>query len=214
MTVEMTGTAEAVDAVGVADAVDVLGAVPGDRQAPADQGSVAGPADAVRWLSADEQRSWRAYLLGSARLTEALTRQLETEAQVSLSEYEILVRLSESEQRTLRMSELAASLVHSRSRLTHTVSRMERRGLVRRQNCTVDGRGVNCVLTDEGYALLRAVAPGHVRAVRAHLVDRLTPAQFEALGEAMAIIGSDPAGEPVTSTTTVPAAPSDGGAPA
>lgn len=154
-------------------------------------GSAGGEAEPVRWLTEDEQAFWRAYLLGSARLTEALTRQLEMDAQVSLSEYEILVRLSEVPDHTLRMSELAACLVHSRSRLTHTVSRMERRGLVRRENCVGDGRGVNCVLTDGGFALLQATAPGHVRAVRTHLVDRLTPEQFRALGEAMAIIGGD-----------------------
>ena len=147
------------------------------------------PADEpVRWLTDEQQRSWRAFLLGSARLTEALTRQLESEAGVSLSEYEILVRLSEVPGRTLRMSDLAASLVHSRSRLTHTVSRLERRGLVRRENCLDDGRGVNCVMTDEGFALLDAAAPGHVRAVRAHLVDVLDDDQLRALGEAMALI--------------------------
>ena len=150
----------------------------------------------VRWLTAEQQRYWRSYLSGAARLTEALTRQLEADSGVSLSEYEILVRLSEVEPHRLRMSELAASLVHSRSRLTHTVSRMEREGLVRRETCLADGRGVEAVLTDEGYDLLERAAPGHVRAVRAHLVDRLTDEQFRAFGEAMAIIASDPAGLP------------------
>lgn len=151
----------------------------------------------VRWLTDDQQRHWRAYLQGSARLTDALTRQLETDSGMSLSEYEILVRLSETDGHALRMSELAASLVHSRSRLTHTVSRMERQGLVRRETCEADGRGVNCVLTDAGFDLLRAAAPGHVMAVRAHLVDRLTEEQFRAFGEAMAIIAeaSEPAPE-------------------
>lgn len=152
----------------------------------------------VRWLTDEQQRSWRAYLMGSARLTEALTRQLESEAGVSLSEYEILVRLSEAPGRTLRMSELAASLVHSRSRLTHTVSRLERRGLVRRETCLADGRGVNCVMTDTGYALLDSSAPGHVRAVRAHLVDVLSDDQLRALGEAMTLVA---AGEQGTSWT-------------
>ncbi len=146
----------------------------------------------VPWLTMEQQRAWRAYLSGSARLTEALTRQLEQDADLSLSEYEILVRLSETEGRTLRMSELASSLVHSRSRLTHTVTRLERRGLVRRETCVADGRGVNCVMTDEGYTLLVAAAPGHVRAVRAHLVDRLTDEQMLALGAAMERIAEGP----------------------
>ena len=157
---------------------------------------VADPPEPVRWLAEAEQRYWRAFLLGSAQLTESLSRQLELDSGVSLSEYEILVRLSESPERTLRMSDLAASLVHSRSRLTHTVSRMESRGLVLRATCVDDGRGVNCVMTDAGFALLDGAAPGHVRAVRRHLVDLLTPEQFAALGEAMAIVAYGPSTEP------------------
>lgn len=164
------------------------------RPAALDHGRPAGTGDGatepVRWLTDEQQQSWRAFLMGSARLTDALTRQLEAEAGVSLSEYEILVRLSEVPGRTLRMSELAASLVHSRSRLTHTVSRLERRGLVRRETCLADGRGVNCVMTDTGYALLDGAAPGHVRAVRALLVDVLSDEQMRALGEAMSLVAA------------------------
>ena len=146
----------------------------------------------VRWLDADQQRDWRSYLLGTARLADALNRQLEEAEEISLSEYEILVRLSESADRTIRMSELAAAVMQSRSRITHTVTRMERRGLVRRETCAADGRGVNCVLTDDGYALLVRAAPGHVEAVREHLVDLLTPEQFRALGSAMARVAEGP----------------------
>lgn len=141
-----------------------------------------------RWLSAEQQVSWRAFLVGSARLTGALGAQLESESGISLSEYEVLVRLSESENHTLRMSQLAEELVHSRSRLTHTVRRMEERGFVERTACSDDGRGVNCRMTEAGYAQLVAAAPGHVRAVREALVDRLTDAQLAALGEAMGIV--------------------------
>lgn len=149
----------------------------------------------VRWLTADQQKSWRAYLTGSALLAEALSRQLEADSGLSLSEYEVLVRLSESEDRTQRMSELATSLVHSRSRLTHTVGRLERRGLVRRETCAADGRGVNCVLTDVGFEALRQAAPGHVRAVRAALVDVLTGEQLSALGAVMRAVAEGPAGK-------------------
>ncbi len=141
-----------------------------------------------RWLSPEQQVSWRSYLLGAARLTEALNRQLERDSGISLSEYEILVRLSEAPEHTIRMSELADAVVQSRSRLTHTVTRMERQGLVRRETCAEDGRGVNCVLTDEGYEFLRQAAPGHVTAVREHLVDLLTDEQMATLGQAMAIV--------------------------
>ncbi len=145
----------------------------------------------VPWLSVEQQGWWRAYLVGAARLTEALGRQLERDAELSLSEYEVMVRLSEVPGRTLRMAELADSLVHSRSRLTHAVSRMERRGLVERRACDSDGRGINAYLTEAGWAALVAAAPGHVRAVREHLVDRLTDAEFRTLGEAMAKVAPD-----------------------
>lgn len=150
------------------------------------------PGAEPRWLDAQQQVAWRAFLLGSARLNDALTRQLETDSGVSLSEYEILVRLSEAPEHTARMSELAASLLHSRSRLTHTVSRLERRGLVQRETCLVDGRGVNCRMTETGWQLLREAAPGHVRAVRENLVDLLTDEQFRAVGEAMARVARGP----------------------
>lgn len=146
-----------------------------------------------RWLTPDEQVAWRAYLLGSARLAEALNRQLEEDAGISLSEYEILVRLSEAPDRTIRMSELAASLMHSRSRVTHTVTRMQKRGLVDRSTCLDDGRGVNCVMTEAGWQLLVRSAPGHVQAVRDNLVDLLPPGRFAALGEAMAAVARGPA---------------------
>lgn len=142
----------------------------------------------VRWLTPEQQVSWRAYLLGAARLTEVLSRELDEDAGLSLSEYEILVRLSEAPDHTARMSELATSLVHSRSRLTHTVSRLEGRGLVERRACSDDGRGVNAAMTGAGYAVLVAAAPGHVSAVRANLVDVLSDEQLRALGEAMALV--------------------------
>lgn len=144
----------------------------------------------VRWLSAEQQRHWRAFLDGSARLTEALGRALDVDAGLSLPEYEVMVRLSEAPDRVLRMSVLADSLAHSRSRLTHTVTRMERAGLVERETCAADGRGVNCRLTDVGYARLEGAAPGHVSAVRAHLVDVLDDDQLRALGHAMSAVGA------------------------
>jgi DNA-binding MarR family transcriptional regulator len=142
----------------------------------------------VRWLSVEQQAHWRAFLVGTARLTEALGRQLEHDSGLSLSEYEVLVRLSEAPGRTLRMSLLADELAHSRSRITHTVRRLEAGGLVERQACEADGRGVNCTMTALGFSRLEAAAPGHVRAVRAHLVDVLTDDQLRGLGEAMAAV--------------------------
>lgn len=139
----------------------------------------------IPWLSDQQQVSWRAYLEGASRLDEALNRDLEADSGLSLNEYEVLVRLSENPNRTMRMSHLADSLAHSRSRVTHTVRRLEERGLVARESCVVDGRGVNAILTDGGYEVLVAAAPRHVRSVRRHLVDVLTPEQLAVLGEAM-----------------------------
>jgi len=155
-----------------------------DAPTPASDGS----GDAVRWLSADEQQSWRSFRDGVTRLFAAIARDLEVDAGLSPHEYEVLVRLSEAEGRTLRMSQLADDLAHSRSRLTHTVRRMEERGLVERRACSSDARGVNAFLTEQGWQTLVAAAPGHVRSVRAHLVDVLTAEQLRQLGDSMAAV--------------------------
>ncbi|UFU05828.1 MarR family winged helix-turn-helix transcriptional regulator [Ruania halotolerans] len=137
-----------------------------------------------RWLDQEQQRYWRSLLEGCWSLFEALGHDLEEAADLSMNEYEVLVRLSESEDRSLRMSHLADQVVSSRSRLTHTVRRMEAAGLVeRRSNCD-DGRGVDCVLTDSGYARLVEAAPAHVESVRRRLVDQLSPEQLKTVGEA------------------------------
>ncbi|UNX56480.1 MarR family transcriptional regulator [Georgenia sp. TF02-10] len=150
------------------------------------------PTSAPRWLDADQQHSWRQFLRGSARLMADLNHDLVESAGLSMSEYEVLVRLSEAEGRTMRMSELAEDLVHSRSRLTHTVRRMEAEGLVARSACASDRRGINATLTPAGFERLAAAAPGHVASVRARLVDRLTGAQLRQLGEIMATFVDDP----------------------
>ncbi len=136
-----------------------------------------------KWLSEGEQQAWRAFLNGSAWLQEALNRDLEERAGISLNEYEILVRLSEAPRERVRMSTLAEYLVHSRSRLTHTVARMQARGWVDRVQCSDDGRGVEAVLTRQGKEKLVAAAPGHVASVRERLIDLLTPEQVAVLRE-------------------------------
>lgn len=141
-------------------------------------------AKAPRWLSAQEQSSWRAYLRGSRELEIALDRDLQCEG-ISLPEYELISMLSEAEGGRLRMSALAGLIVQSRSRVTHTASRLERRGWVRRTPAPDDGRGVLLELTDRGRAAIERLAVVHVGSVRRHLVDVLSPAQFRALGEAM-----------------------------
>jgi DNA-binding MarR family transcriptional regulator len=149
----------------------------------------------TRWLDAAEQAAWRSYLEGNARLTEHLNRVLDAHG-LSLAEYEILVRLSEAGEHCedglgqVRMSELAAAVVHSRSRLTHTVSRMESAGLVQRVADPVDGRGVLCRLTRPGMDLLVRTAPDHVTSVREGFLDAMTREEFLALGDAMAKVAA------------------------
>lgn len=140
-----------------------------------------------RWLDPDEQRHWRAYLRGSRLLEAALDRDLQQHG-LQLSEYEIISMLSEATDRHLRMSEIADLVVQSRSRLTHTAARLEKRGWVTRQPCADDRRGVELVLTPAGQEAIREMAPLHVESVRANLVDHLSPRQFAALGVAMAAV--------------------------
>jgi DNA-binding MarR family transcriptional regulator len=148
----------------------------GDAPAP-----TTGAHTGVRWLDADEQRAWRAYMYSWMLLDDRLDRELTREAGISHAYYEILVQLSETEGRALRMSELAERCLSSRSRLSHAVSRLEERGWVRRQVCAEDGRGQLAVLTDEGFAALEEAAPIHVASVRTHLFDQLSPEQLTAM---------------------------------
>ena len=136
----------------------------------------------VRWLVPDQQRSWRAFLVGTTLLMDRLDRELREQHNLSMPEYEILVRLSESEGRRMRMAVLADSVSHSRSRVTHTIARLEKAGLVERAACLSDGRGVEAVITDRGFAALQQAAPTHVAGVRQFLVDLAGDEDFEALG--------------------------------
>ena len=147
------------------------------------------PGGDVRWLTAEQQQHWRAFRDGTVLLLEALSRDLEECAGLSTHEYEVMVRLSEAPDHRLRMSQLATNVAHSRSRLTHTIARMEGAGLVERVACSSDARGVNCLLTDAGWRALVDAAPGHVASVREHLVDVLSGEELAALGAAMGVVG-------------------------
>ena len=139
----------------------------------------------ARWLDADQQRTWRALVMGTTLLFDRLDDDLRRSFDISLVEYEILVRLSEREGRQLRIAQLADALSHSRSRVTHTVARMERAGLVERCTSPDDGRGILARMTDAGWDLLVRVAPVHVNGVRDHLVDLASAEDFAAVGRVM-----------------------------
>ncbi|GAB3442211.1 MarR family winged helix-turn-helix transcriptional regulator [Actinophytocola sediminis] len=137
----------------------------------------------TRWLSAHEQEVWRTFMTAVESLTDQFARQLQRDAAMPYTYYEILVALSEAPGRTLRMSDLAGARKSSRSRLSHAVARLEEVGWVRRRNCPTDKRGSFAELTDKGFAALADAAPGHVTEVREKLFDVLTPEQIEQLGD-------------------------------
>ena len=150
----------------------------------------------TNWLTAEEQASWRAWIAASTLLPDRLSRDLVDEAGITLADYEILMYLSESPQRRMRMSELAVSTLSSRSRLSHQVDRLEQAGLVSREPCSDDRRGAFAVLTDDGWSTVVETAPLHVESVRRRLVDVLTPEEFAELGRLCSVIAErlgDPA---------------------
>ncbi|HLU57539.1 MAG TPA: MarR family transcriptional regulator [Pseudonocardia sp.] len=135
----------------------------------------------TRWLDENEQQTWRSFMTATRLFFDGIERQLQQESGLPHAYYEILVRLSEVPGRTLRMSELAETSLSSRSRISHSVARLEEMGWVRRRRCEHDKRGQLAELTDEGLAGLQAAAPGHVEAVRRGLFDALSPEQVAAL---------------------------------
>jgi DNA-binding MarR family transcriptional regulator len=137
-----------------------------------------------KWLDAGQQRAWRALVMGNTLLFDRLDDDLRRTHDLSLVEYDILVRLSERDGQ-MRMAHLADALAHSRSRVTHTIARMEKAGLVRRSTSPDDGRGIIASMTIRGYDLLQRVAPTHVQGVRDHLVDLVSDDDLAALGRVM-----------------------------
>jgi DNA-binding MarR family transcriptional regulator len=136
-----------------------------------------------RWLDSDEAYAWRSFIQGFRSLVDVLDRELQAESGLPHSYYEVLVPLSEHPDRAMRMSELAGNTRSSRSRLSHAVARLEERGWVRRVDCETDKRGQVAELTEAGFAVVAAAAPGHVRTVRRFLIDQLSAEQLKVMGE-------------------------------
>jgi DNA-binding MarR family transcriptional regulator len=139
-------------------------------------------AEPARWLTADEERAWRALAGVTTKLSWALESQLQRDAGLSFMEYHALAMLSEQPEYVIRMSELAQLTNASLSRLSHLVKRLEARGLIRREPDPTDGRFTNAILTAEGQAKLVASAPGHVRTVRALVMDEFDTDEVDELG--------------------------------
>jgi DNA-binding MarR family transcriptional regulator len=150
------------------------------------------PSQQTRWLTEDEQLAWRTFLAACHTLFTAVDGQLVRDSDIPHGYYEILVRLSDTPGRALRMTQLAEASTSSKSRLSHAVARLEERGWVKRLDCATDRRGQIAQLTDEGFAALAAAAPGHVDQVRRSLIDRLTPEQVKQLREISDAILANP----------------------
>lgn len=142
----------------------------------------------VPWLDDDQQRAWRQWLALTTRLPAALNRQLQADADLSLADFDVLVQLSERPEGRCRARELGQALQWEKSRLSHHLTRMQRRGLVVREDVAGDARGSTAVLTAAGRAAIEAAAPAHVATVRALVFDGLTPEQVRALTDVTAAV--------------------------
>jgi DNA-binding MarR family transcriptional regulator len=136
-----------------------------------------------RWLDADQQRAWRGFMTMQGQLNARLNRQLQADSILSLTDFEVLVQVTDSAENRIRVFELARALEWEKSRLSHHLARMQRRGLVAREECPSDARGAFIVLTPEGKAAIEAAAPLHVESVRRLFFDGLTEEQVNVLAE-------------------------------
>lgn len=135
------------------------------------------------WLSAEEARAWVGYRRMRALLDLQISRDLAHDSGLSDADYDVLSTVSESPERMLRLGDLAAHMLWSKSRLSHQISRMEQRGLVARQDCAADGRGAMLTLTEAGWQAIRSAAPSHVDSVRRHFIGLLSAGQIQMLGD-------------------------------
>ncbi|QCD53589.1 MarR family winged helix-turn-helix transcriptional regulator [Streptomyces hawaiiensis] len=139
--------------------------------------------ETVRWLTPEEQLAWRGFVRLHERLGGRLGRQLQTESNMSSADFAVLVELTDVPEGRQRFLDLAQSLEWEKSRMSHHISRMAKRGLVKREECPEDGRGAFVVITDAGREAIEAAAPRHVEAVRALFLDHVTPAELRVLAD-------------------------------
>jgi DNA-binding MarR family transcriptional regulator len=144
--------------------------------------------DDVPWLSPGELRAWLSVVDMMIKLPWAIDTQLQRDSGLSMSEYMAMAMLSNAQQRTMRMSELAKVTNASLSRLSHLVKRLEQRAWIRREQDSVDARVTNAILTDAGMAALSSAAPGHVRTVRKLVLDSLPAGHLRRLAQDSAAI--------------------------
>ena len=141
-----------------------------------------------RWLSDEEQAAWRSWLEVMRVLPAALEEGLNQRDHLNLTDYQVLVELSETVEGRLRMAELATRTHLSKSRLSHQIRRMEAAGLIARTDCLDDRRGSYAQITKDGLSAIRTAAPEHVEDVRRYFFDQLTSEQTAVLSDVMAVI--------------------------
>ncbi|MFG2076480.1 MarR family winged helix-turn-helix transcriptional regulator [Nonomuraea maritima] len=138
--------------------------------------------------TSEELRVWREFIETAEALRSELAARLQSESSLSPGDYAVMLALSEADEHRLRSSDLAVAIGWERSRLSHHLGRMERRGLVRRDDCATDNRGAVIVLTDDGAAAFHRATVPHLRAIRELFVDALTPDQLAAAGDLAAAL--------------------------
>jgi len=163
----------------------VVPSVPGpsgeDHQPHSQAATETPPTEEPHWLTPVEDRAWRSWIAASARLFSNIERDLRRDSDLTFDDYEVLVRLSETPGRRMRLSRLASEVNQSPSRLSQRLDRLGARGMVGRVRCEEDRRGFWAELTPYGLATLEEAAPHHLRSVRANLIDRLSPGEIEDL---------------------------------
>jgi DNA-binding MarR family transcriptional regulator len=165
----------------------------------------------TRWLTPAEDRAWRAWLAMAERLRSQIGRDLQADSALSDADYMVLVHLSEAGDHRMRMTDLAARLNWSKSRLSHQLARMQARGLVERDECPSDARGAFAVLGPCGLAEIEQAAPRHVASVRRHLIDVLDETQLEQLAAIGERVVEHLRGESACQAAVAPAAPTEAG---
>src|SRR5258708_4477614 len=150
--------------------------------------------DDVRWLTEPEMEAWRGLVRSTTGLLATLDNELQAEHGMTLGDYEVLAHLSEARDRAIRMRALALRLRLSPSGITRRIDGLVKNGLVERRKCPSDRRGSNAVLTPLGLKTLETAAPTHVRGVREHFIDRLSPSEITQLASALSAIDIDEEG--------------------
>ena len=143
------------------------------------------------WLDSTEMRLWRAFLTSATGVPASLDVQLKAATGISMDDYDVLVQISESPERRIRMSDLSKALLHSKSRITQRIDRLTERGWVTRDKVAEDARGTWAVLTNEGFAALTEAAPQHLEHVRSTFIDHLEPHEIEVMMTALERIANN-----------------------